>query len=68
MVRVSTLKVGDRVDLEGDQYADPNANPYLEFEWAVVGDFEWETPGCIRVDFDHGSVGFPPDHLVKIDS
>lgn len=60
----SKIKVGDRVDLKGDAYAD-NVQ-------GLLGDFETivevvERPGCIAVTFESGIVcGFPPDHVVKI--
>ena len=67
--RVLDLRVGDRVDLEGDLIADPAGDhPEFEFEFEVVDHIERETEDCIRVDFRSGlSCGFPPDHWVDVD-
>lgn len=65
---VKELKPGDRVDLEGDPYADRKHNhPEYEFEFAVVVEVTQETPNCIVVEFDMGTVAFPPTHLVEVD-
>jgi hypothetical protein len=71
-VRADQACVGDALDLEGDKFADPDAtgmNPSqtfdYTFEFASVEGTERETPGCIRIDTDQGSIGFPPDHLIK---
>jgi hypothetical protein len=77
---VRDLQPGDRVDLEGDAFADPDYIPsgedapegYMgsrfQFEFERVMEVEQETPDCIRVDFESGfSCGFPPDHLVDVD-
>lgn len=67
MIAIKALKPGDMLDLAGDKFADPDHdNPYLECQYAVVAGIEFETPNCIRVDFEEGSsVGFPPEHFVR---
>lgn len=75
MRRVDQLRAGDRVDLEADVIADPDAyaggnsqHSEFEFEFEVVLEMECETDECTRVDFESGfSCGFPPDHLVHVD-
>lgn len=65
--KISELKPGDAVDLEGDKYADPERDhPAYEYEYQIVFEIERETADCIRVDFDGESVGFPVDHVVKV--
>ena len=68
LICVDKLQSGDYVDLEGDIFADPeNDNSWYEYHYAIVDQIEHETPGCIRVDFQDGdSIGFPPDHILKI--
>jgi len=74
LVKVQDLKVGDFLDLAGDDYADcdssdsppeKHAEPNLEFFYAVVEEVLKETPTCTLVVTSEGSFGFPPDHLVK---
>lgn len=72
---VSDLRPGDRVDLCGDIFADPeitsdegSTHPEFEFEFSIVLATEIESPECTRVDFEDGfSCGFPPDHWVEVD-
>ena len=67
---VRDLRIGDRVDLEADTFADPAHDPHspFQFEFEVVAGVERETDDCTRVDFESGfSCGFPPDHLVDVD-
>ena len=67
-VRVDALVEGDLIDLEGDFYADRRAdNPMFPYELARVDETEQETDGCIRVDTQLGSYGFPPDHEVPVE-
>lgn len=64
-VPVTELREGDLVDLEDDRYADPDRDSRVfPYELAVVLGSEQETPECVRVDFDHDSVGFPTNHYV----
>lgn len=66
--RIDQLRVGDRVDLEGDQYADPGHDrPDFQCEFQVVSEIEHETAYCVVVHFDNFSCGFPPDHMVDVD-
>lgn len=66
---VSNLVVGQRVDLEGDVYADPERNnPAFESEFETVMVLERETPDCLVVHFESGfACGFPLNHMVRID-
>lgn len=67
MVRADELREGDPVDLENDPYADPGHDkPELEYEYAKVVEYELETPGCLCVYFENISVGFPPDHMLRV--
>jgi len=67
--RVSDLTPADKVDLEGDRYADNGEHPEFEFEYERPFEVVRETPDCVLVNFESGfSCGFPPDHLVKVDS
>jgi hypothetical protein len=67
-LRISELVVGDYVDLEGDEFADPkHDHPYFESEYEVVECIEKESKNCICVHFENSNpVGFPPDHLVSV--
>jgi hypothetical protein len=67
--RVDQVRVGDRVDFKGDEYADKgdNSHPEFDFEFAIVESVERETPNCIRIDTTQGSFGFPPDHWLDVD-
>jgi hypothetical protein len=72
MVRADEIKVGDLVDLEGDQYADPEhggggelpTNDF-EFQLAEVTEVERETADCVRIGGSGFCVGFPVDHMLK---
>lgn len=65
--KISELEVGDLVDLEGDQFADPKHDNFLfECEYQVVAEIETETPDCTVVYFDGGAFGFPPQHIVEV--
>ena len=66
--KVTDLREGDRVDLEGDPFADPRRdNIIAEYEYVEVAGIEQETPGCVRVDFyDYDSVGFPTNHRLRL--
>lgn len=67
-VTVAELIDGDLVDLEGDQYADPEHNhDCYDLERLEVLEMTVETPYyCTLVYFDGATVGFPPDHKLKI--
>lgn len=69
LVKVVDIKRGDRVDLYGDKYADPDSDPgkCFEFQYAVVCEKEQETEDCIVLYFEEDSpVGFPNDHELKV--
>lgn len=72
-IAISELRIGDKVDLEGDAYADPNAgdgsdHPEFEFEYERVMHVERETPETTVVHFESGfSCGFPHDHEVEVE-
>lgn len=73
MKRADQVQVGDRLDLEGDKFADPNGNGMtdlghyeaFEFELAVVNERWEEGPDCVVLCTSLGEYGFPPDHLIK---
>lgn len=63
---VHDLMVGDRIDLEGDPYADPERD-HIEFEceYSVVCEITRETPSCTVIHCEGGpSIAFPPEHLI----
>lgn len=66
--RVDELKPGDLVDLEDDEFADPNGtNETFPFKYVEVEKVERETIICVAVAFlGFNVVGFPPDHVVKV--
>ena len=67
LVAVGDLQIGDVVDLEGDEYADPlKDNTLLQNEYQEVSEVEVEEPGCVLVCFNDFMCGFPPDHQVKV--
>lgn len=61
--RIDQVRVGDRLDLQNDRYADPKGLRGVE----TVRNIEHETKTCIRLDFDNLSVGFPLDHWIDVD-
>jgi hypothetical protein len=66
---VRDLKPGDMVDLQNDPYADPRGDHIeYEFELAVVAELTYEGSGCIVVEFNESTVGFPPDHQVRVEN
>lgn len=78
--RVDQIRVGDRLDFQGDPFADANRNddtgelgdhPEFEFEFACVESVEFEphdTDPCIVLHTTQGSFGFPPDHWIVVDA
>lgn len=65
--KVQDLKTGDKVDLEGDKYADPfNNNPYYASELAIVDSIEQETESNIIVYFEEATVSFPMNYELKV--
>jgi len=67
--QIRHIKAGDMIDLEGDIFADPDHdNASYEMEYCTVESVEQETPGCYVVHFNNNpSVGFPPDHYVRLE-
>lgn len=69
MVRADQIRQGDIVDLYGDKFADPDEDPgnCYEFENTPVIEIpEAETPNCVLIHFEGVSVGFPPEHELKV--
>ena len=67
--RVDAVKIDDGLDLEGDKFADPDRdNVGLQFDLARVDEIERDGAACIVLHTSQGSFGFPPDHLVKVES
>ena len=66
-VKIKELKVGDFIDLEGDEYADPDAEiTAFQFLYAQVAAVETETVDCIAISIEGvDTFGFPPDHEVR---
>lgn len=77
--RVDMLRTGDRVDLEGDIFADPRGgatdslsmedsdHPEFAMEFQTVREIDRESDECICVYFDNFACGFPPDHWLDVD-
>lgn len=77
MKRADQVQPGDLLDFEGDSIVDPENKGELHdptppesvtilwAEYAYVERVERETPGCIRIDTDQGSYGFPPEHMLR---
>lgn len=63
---ISELQVGDVIDLEGDEYADPNQDvSTFQMLYVEVASVEVESPGCIAVGIEGvGTFGFPPTHTI----
>lgn len=70
LTKVSDICIGDRIDLEGDAYADPDRSHIaFEFEYALVTGIERETPGCTCLYIEGvDAFGFPPDHMIEVAS
>lgn len=65
--RADAVVIGDRLDLEGDRYADPESeNVSHRHEYAEVMTRDLETPECVALGGDGWWVGFPVAHLVKL--
>jgi hypothetical protein len=64
-VLVKNAKVGDRLDLFEDRYADPNSENFsLECQYAVVESITPETTECTLIQTSEGAFGFPPEHVL----
>jgi len=69
LLAAKDIEVGDLVDLEFDQYANPSGdNAYFESEYGEVVDIEVELDGsCITIYFEgFDGVGFPPYHILYV--
>lgn len=68
LVEVRDLHPGDLIDLEGDEYADPDRSRCaFQFEYAEVAEVIVETVDCIAVGIEGVDLfGFPPDHRVPL--
>lgn len=76
-IRAEDVRPGDLLDFEGDSIVDPKGlgelyDPtppasvtILWAEFASVENVERETAGCVRIDTDQGSFGFPVSHLIE---
>jgi hypothetical protein len=58
------------LDLEGDEYADGHCSfdcghSHFHDEYVEMIGGEVETDDCVRIDYEGGSCGFPPDHKIK---
>jgi hypothetical protein len=62
------IQPGMYVDLEGDEYADPNSRRMnYRYIYMLVEAVEQETDHCIVIHFDNDdSVGFPTDHPLPV--
>lgn len=67
---------GDKLDLEGDAFADPDGDStgpdghFYGFEFELCEVIEpplMESPDCVLIHTSSGSFGFPPDHLLKVE-
>lgn len=68
-VKVTDVRPGMDLDLEGDKYADPenDLDGLFVYEFATVMSVIRETPGCVLIHFENaGDFGFPPDHEVRV--
>lgn len=69
LVMAKNIRVGDQLDLEGDEYADTDHdNPLLEFEYAIVEEVELETPQCVAIVTSQGWFAFPAEHELKVEN
>lgn len=67
-IKVSQLRVGDRLDLEGDRIADPKGQNLAAREQFAVVTVAVNTvaPGFRQVSTSIGTFTFPSDHPVRI--
>ena len=65
--RVDMLRPGDRIDLEGDKFVDPNETEFA-YEFVTVIKITRETRNCYRVETSQGVFGFPATHWMVVDA
>ena len=67
--RADMLRIGDRIDLEGDKFADPNGTKEdFVYGFAGVKSVTLKTAYCVLIETSQGAFGFPPDHMVEVDA
>ena len=60
------IRVGDMIDLENDDYADPRHEPRMASNYWIVSNVNDEGP-CIAITFDGlDQIGFPRNHLLSL--
>lgn len=66
--RCDQVRVGDRLDLQGDPTADKGNHPEFEFEFECVEAIERENADCIVLAFESGFVcGFGTHQWIQVD-
>lgn len=69
LINAKDLKVGMRIDLEGDEFADPEGgNTILQNEYAEVAAVDIETENCVCIYAHNITVGFPVEHKIKLNA
>ncbi|WP_210499119.1 hypothetical protein [Vibrio crassostreae] len=69
IINAKDLKTGMRIDLEGDEFADPKGdNTILQDEYAEVGAVDIETEDCVCIYAHNITVGFPVEHKIKLNA
>ena len=69
LINAKDLKVGMRIDLEGDKYADPEGeNTLLQNEYAEVETVDIETEDCVCIYAHNVTVGLPVEHKIKLNA
>lgn len=66
MKQAQHLKPGDLVDLESCPYL--KHDRMAEFVYGVVEGVEAETPDCIVVDYQIGTVAYPAQQLLEVEN
>lgn len=66
-VRADELQVGMLVDLEGDEWADPDRDhSEYEFGYSQVVEVTREALGSVLIEFTDACVAFPPEHMLEV--
>ena len=73
-IKARNIIVGDRLDLEGDDYADPDGDGTgpdghfyaFDMEYALVEHVEHESDESILIQTSLGSFAFPHDHEIEV--